>query len=534
MSNGTQTLDGQSPLGVDNAFNLQQTYSYINNNQFYSLVSKEYFQYYNRFIKHYFYWYDGYNPYFHNTDTGMFSTKLASAIVDGLAGHIVGGTLMYDNKTVSENDETLEFARDWVEENDFSNLIEQGVKYSLAGGDSLLRLNYDGKDLWTDVFRKDYYFLDTDFKGNVIDATILLYTETKSKIQQDQKTDTVYYIIERRYFDDNMNPMYEIKVQSLQGDMTMNKEVDISSETIPWESLPKTVRKSIKRNFGDIQVGVPQELIFDGHLGLYLLKNTKAVGFLPSSPFGESVLHNIISHIMSYDYSFSSMMTDQYTGRAKLIVPQGMQAPHGIADNYGYSGNFNSGLDSYMYTMLEMSDPDDQKPIPLQFDTRADEWAKTRDNIIEMAAMNLRISTKTLADFVNNATNVTAQEVHDGNDKTVLFVENKRSLLKIPINKCLNDMLEFYGKKDKVVVKFSKAGLTNINNLATIVAILKQINLIDDTSAMEMLYPDADAKTIASMLSKIPYNIQTEVENEEVKENETDSKDINHVKKVKK
>ena len=56
-------------------------------------------------------------------------------------------------------------------------------------------------------------------------------------------------------------------------------------------------------------------------------------------------------------------------------------------------------------------------------------------------------------------------------------------------------VLDFYGfTNEKVVVKFSKAGLTNQNNLATILAVLKQNDMIDDFTAIEMFFNDKNSK----------------------------------------
>lgn len=513
-----EQLSGNRPLGSDNSFNLAYTYGYINNNNFYPIVPAQYYNYYNRMVRQYFYWYDGYVPWFHNQNTGMFSTNTANDLMKGLAEVTTGGKLMYNYKSKETNYKkkgktSIEFTNSWSEENDFSNLVNQSFEYAYAGGDSMLVLNQnDDGDLWIDLFRKDNYYLDTDYRGKIIDVTYLLYTYTKTTHRHGQETSDTYYLLERRYFDEDTDkPMLEIYVKRMQGMITSNKSVDVSPNTVSWDSLPSKVQKSIKRDFGFDDVGISRELPFEDHLGCYLIKATKALSFIPASPFGQSLLHNITSYLMTFDYYYSAMNTDIYTGRAHVMLPQTLQQPDFVGGSTSggyYNGNFNRGFDSYLYNKVEFGDPDHQKPTLIQFDIRSKTWDEIRNHLIETIASKLRVSVKTIANYLNQSTNVTAREISTEEHMTSLFVESKRSINTPTINKILSDVLDYYGyrEKDYIVVKFSKAGLTNISNLTQVIIAQKQNGLIDDETALKRLNPDADDAQIEDMMSKIPSN----------------------------
>ena len=101
------------------AFNTYWQYSYLNREAFYSNIyaaSREYMQ---RWVKNALYWYDGWVPYFHSNQDGIFSTRIASALVDGAAKKVIGGRIFYKNTNKETNasceiNKALQFiASDW-------------------------------------------------------------------------------------------------------------------------------------------------------------------------------------------------------------------------------------------------------------------------------------------------------------------------------------------------------------------------------------------------------------------------------------
>jgi hypothetical protein len=532
------------------AFNTFQQYSWINNAQFYPLVPTYYYDYYNRFVRQYFYWYDGFNPTFHNQDSGIFSSRLAFTICNKLSGLINGGSLMYDApyklsnykiKYKEEVEETnaLEFMEQWSYDVNLTNKNNTAVEYSLAGGDSCYKLNSDGTDVYPTVLRKDNYVVDTDFKGTVTGFMGVVYTYTKmtkNTSNDDNSRQDFYYLLEERKIIEG-KPMYRIFVKVGYGNLTTNK--DISFETIQevkWESLSKDVRKAVKDNYPTVKLGDWNELPLKS-LGIYLMKASDGISFLPQLPFGESILSNQIANLQTYDYLKSIVATELYLGRGRVLLPESMQNPNKINNVNQYDG-----LDSGMYNLMKYIDAQNQKPIPIQFEMRADALEKLEKLVLRDVAMGLSISERTLAGFLTDGSEkATAREI-SVDDATSTFVENKRTLYKKPINLMLQDVLDFYEFPDTIVVRFSRVGLNNMNDAVQQVTVLKQNKLIDRYTALNMIYVDKNEKQIRDMMKLIDEEEekamkleQSKVEPQGTSDEDFEQKnntDINHVKSV--
>jgi hypothetical protein len=484
------------PLNYGAAFNTYYTYSFINNALFYPLVPAPYIDFYQRFVRQWFYWYDGYVPYLHVQDNGIFSTRLATTLVKKVAAQINGGKLLLETNGDQNADANLKFAEEWMDLNDISNKIDSLVEFSAAGGTSLIKLNYDGKDLWMHPMRLDNYFVDTDWKGNVIDFTGFVQTFTQT-IRKDQQN-YVFYLLERRYFGDDNKPYIKYFVKRSTQNITTARDYNMSeTQDIPYESLPKKVKQSIKEQFYGLALDVEQPLPFDNNLGVFLYKFTPHISNLPQLPYGESLFGTIISYLMSYDYYFSALNTNMYVGRSRVLMPKAMQNPNNQREN-----NWNDGLDSFTFTKVPYVNPDDQKPLPLQFDLRTADWNKIRNILLESIASSIGINPSTLASYLDDNTARTARQISTEEGATALFVENKRELLRTPINRMLNEVMKFYGKKPNIVVKFSKAGTTNLRNLVEIGQILKTLG-VDNKTLVEMIFNDKSQQQIDEILRRM-------------------------------
>lgn len=496
------------------SFNTFRTYSYINNSVFYPLVKKEYYDYYNRFVRYYFYWYDGFVPEFHTQASGIFSTRLAYTLCNKLASLINGGNLLFDNpeelselrlkfdKNDKDGSNALEFIEKWAYANNLDNKNHTAISYSLAGGDSVYKLNSDGKDLYPSVLRKDNYLIDYDFKGDIFGFEGLVYTYTKMTRGEDEgKMEDYYYLLEERTFDDNGKPQYRIYVKVGYGNHTNMKDVNFDKiQEVKWEQLPRDVKKAIKRNYGSkVTVDKWYDLPFEDSLGIYAMKASDSVSFLPQVPFGESILSNLISYLYSYDYYYSSLNTDMYIARGRILIPEPMQSPK-ANDN---SGAYNTGLDSGLYVKLKYADPSQQKPEAIQFDNRAEQWIKTRNNLLQSIAMNLNISERTLANFLTDGSErATAREI-SVDDATATFVEGKRTLYRKSLNEMIADVLKFYEFTDDIKVRFSRIGLNNINEVVTQNTTMIQNGLTDIETALRAIHVDKNDRQLKEMAENI-------------------------------
>lgn len=504
------------PINYGSAFNTYYTYSFINNAQFYPLVPSPYIDFYQRFIRQWFYWYDGYVPYFHIQDNGMMSTRLATTLVKKVASQINGGRLLLETNGDEAGKDDLDFAEKWVEEDDFSTKVDSAVEFAGAGGTSLIKLNSDGKKLWTQPMRLDNFFVDTDFAGNVVDFTGFIQSFTKTIRENEQNY--LFYLLERRYYGADGKPKVKYIVKRSKQNITTARDYNISEiQDIDWESIPKKVKEAFKKQFGGLTIGVESTLPFDD-LGCYLIKFTPHISNLPQLPFGESLFATIIAHLMSYDYYFSAINTNMYLGRSRVLLPKHMQNPNNRKET-----NYNDGLDSFAYTRIPYSSPDKESPIPLQFDLRANDWNTIRNHLLEAIATHTGLNASTLAGYLGDNTARTAREISSEEGATALFVENKRELIKTPLNALLNTVLKYYKKKQGVIFKFSKSGTTNFRNLVEIGQILKNMGL-DDRTLVEMMFNDKSQVQIDSIIKRMEERKQEErefeMEQKEVQEPE--------------
>jgi hypothetical protein len=484
------------PLNYGAAFNTYYTYSFINNALFYPLVPSPYIDFYQRFVRQWFYWYDGYVPYLHVQDNGIFSTRLATTLVKKVAAQINGGKLLLETNGKDEAGDNLHFAEEWMNKNDISNKIDSLVEFAAAGGTALIKLNFDGKDLWMQPMRLDNYFIDADWKGRVIDFTGFIQTFTQT-IRKDQQN-YVFYLLERRFFGDDGKPYVKYIVKRATQNITTARDYNMSeTQEIPYEDLPKKVKTALKEQYNGIALNVEQPLPFKECLGVFAYKFTPHISNLPQLPFGESLFSNIISYLLSYDYYFSALNTNMYVGRSRVLMPKAMQNPNNQREN-----NWNDGLDSFTFTKVPYTNPDDQKPLPLQFDLRSNDWNKIRNILLESVATGIGINPSTLASFLDDNSARTARQISTEEGATALYVENKRELLRTPINQMLQTVLEFYGKVSNIVVKFSKAGTTNLRNLVEIGQILKTLG-VDNKTLIEMIFVDKSQDQIDEIMKRM-------------------------------
>ena len=503
--------EGQSNY-LSTTFNTFKTYSWINNSLFYPLVPPQYYDYYQRFVRQWLYWYDGFEPDFHKQYGGIVSSRIAYTVCSGLADLINGGTLMYDN-TYPLSDykvnykrgnelNALEFIQKWAQDVDISNKNTTAISYSLAGGDSLIKLNSDGTNLYPTILRKDNYFVDTDFTGKVIGFTGAVYTYSKLRQPrgtENNKRQDLYYILEDREYDDEGNPKFRIYVKVGYGNLTTNKDINFDQiQEIKWEELPKDVRKVVKSNYGDIKLDEWYDIPLKT-LGVYLMKASDTVSFMPQMPFGESISSNQIANYQAYDYLQSLTNTEMYLSRGRVLIPEPMQSPQQQGQ-----GNQYSGLDSGYYQLIKYLDPAQQKPEAIQFELRADQIDKIEKKILRDIAMNLKISERTLANFLNDGSErATAREISI-DDKTSTTVENFRSLYRKPLNCMLDDVLYFYNfEEDEITIRFSRVGLNNMNEVVQQMVTLKQNYLITIRDALPYIYVDKNEKQLDDMATEL-------------------------------
>lgn len=500
-------VQGQMPMVQTGAYNCYWTYSFIGRSPFYAMVKADMSDFMQRFVRNWLWWADGWVPYFHSAEKGIPSTRLAQALVEKTARKIVGGRIMFKNagkdETVEEVNPALAYVAKWAKEVDFDEVVKKAVNYATAGGTSLIKMTVDGEGNWCpEALRFDQFIPMLDHRGKVLacDTFIRCFTDLGVRGQKIEEGNSLsaYYVIEHRYFGDHKKidgtcienvPLCRYSIKKAAGSVTNGQFVtnDEAGE-IEFRNLPSDIKRKIGRSF--IGITFDREFVLPFRdLGCEILKFTKGVNGIPELPFGESLLAPIITHLEQWDYYNACAMTDMYLGRGRVLAPKAIQGAN--------SGAYNAGIDEFMFTRFESVNPEEQKPIPVQFELRAEEWSEIRTRIIQDISITTGLNISTIASFVNDNTAArTAREISTEENETADFVNDKRAMFEAPLNRIIEMITEKAGFTDEVVIRWSGAGLTNRYALAEIINMGKQGNFISDYKAVQMFNYDDDTHQV--------------------------------------
>lgn len=434
-------------------------------------------------------WFDGRVDGVHDEAGGMISTRLASTLCQKVSGQIFGGGLLFSKKNnIKKNEETDEqkkaeeqaikfISGDYNDEIALDENVAQAILLAVAGGTSFVVENMDvDKHLWLSTYRMDEGYFNIDYKGEVCEAKLI----NSKYIDVIGKEKNHYILIEHRHkgnekekveynkaFADKIKraemPFYEVDAfyttYEIYSTTAIINNDPLSAQLgrpMGWEEINDRVRRQIKEQFADIKLNIPIKLPFN-KIGIVPFKYTKGVDNLPNLPYGQSMIQNIISYLYLYDYMHGALNTDLYLGRGRVLAKKSIQNP----DNKNKAANWNKGLDSFLFTTYEGQITDEQKPVPVQFDLRSNDWEQIKNNLLESIAMTIGISPSTIAGWIADGSNRTAREISSEESSTALLVESKRKLLTKPINQLIDDILLCNGYEQCVEVKFSKSGETN-------------------------------------------------------------------------
>lgn len=485
------------------AFNTGWQYSYLNRAAFYANVKADYRDFMTRWVQNSLWWYDGWVPYFHSQEEGIFSTRIATALCDGAAKKVIGGRIFYKNakkETSNRGDinNALHFiSSEWADKVKFAREIKRATTYAAAAGTSLLKLNKDDEGLWAEALRFDSFYPVVGARGKLLEVVCFLRNFANISTQTKESSVTSFYVVEHRYFGEYKRldgtviehaPLVEYKIRKTAGSMTKGQDYNTICSEIAFRDLPHNVRCSLGKAYANIQFDTPTLLPFHNHLGAVLVTWTDGVSNIPELPFGDSLLSNIMPYLQSWDYYFSAFNTDMYLGRGQVIMPGYMQHKRQDGLNGFYEGKY--GL---MFTKAPGLPTDEQKPIPVQFDLRSTSWKEIRDMLMQNIAINTRMNISTIASFLQDTNgNKTAREISTEESETALFVDDKREIIERPINELLRIVLRYYGYEDDVVIRWAQAGLSNIYTRTEMIATALQNGFCSKLKAVQMFEQDGD------------------------------------------
>lgn len=503
---------------------------WTNHSAFYSIYPSYYFTFANFWLRRWLQWYDGFVPGIHDGQGGILSTRLATALCNKLAEQVYGGGLLFstDINTADSKDALKFLSGLWKSESDFDDQMLKVFTMASAGGTSYIKSNCTGDNqFWIESFRADQCYADVDFKGKVNRAKFLINRYTKT-VPNDTSKNQNFYLVEERFIADSYRakeykknfkdkienfrvaPSLEIgkpyvcyQVFRLIGTVNdFNQGVNIG-RALSWEELPDDIKKSIKESYGTLELNIPQRLPFND-LGVDMFRWTTFISNLPQLPFGESAIAKIQTYLYEYDFMNSCMNTDFYLGRGRVLVPKSLQNPRQVSvggtTNFG---NYNQGLDNFLFTKVDYASTEDKKPESIQFEIRSQEWLASRNHLLENIATAIGISPSTIASFLNDSSARTAREISSEESSTALFVENKRRLFTKPINDLIKRILLYYGYTDCVVAKFSQSGQTNTTLVTENTISAYNAKLRSQYLSVKRLNPDMTEEEVEEEIQRI-------------------------------
>ena len=463
-----QTQQTMQQVGKISSLNPELTYSYIIRDTFYQLVPTEFKQYYLYNVRTMMNWYQGYVPEFHDPRNGIFSTRLGNSIIKELTKLIVGGQVFFENKNSEVNPKntvnpTVARFQRYSDKYKFQDFVKRLVEYTLAGGTSAIVMAINNnRELVPKVLRIDQFFHQTDFSGNVISYTgfIKAYTAEISKGMNRGKEARNYYLLENRYYNNQGQPVCKINMKTGLGSVVSAQTFDDrQANDIQWEQLPNVIRKALKDDYGNaFRIG-EEQIISDAvpNLGVLIVK-LNATNTIPEVDLGESALANVISFLIGYEQAYSEMITDLYLARGKVLVPQQMRNPTDT------NNVFYSDFDGMLFTKMPYNNEQDQKPLSIQFELRAEEWIATRNNFAESIASSIGVSGSDIFSYLKDSTgsSKTATQIASEAQKTISYIEEKRAMFRQAIDYFLQIWKDFERQEDDFRVVFSSQNHVNM------------------------------------------------------------------------
>lgn len=485
-------------------FNVAWQYGFVNRSAFYANITGQYKEYMLRWVQNYLWWADGYVPYFHNADQGIFSTKIASALINGVSRRIIGGKIFFKNKNKETPqkgvdgayivNKALAFLTEWADDTAFAREVKKAVNFACAGGTSLMKLDKRGGKLYARALRFDSFY-PTVIGGKLVDVYCYLKDFTRMIDSNDQRFEN-YYVVEHRYFDDytekdgsitRRKPLVCYEIRKSTGSMTNGQDYGLTGQKVQLRDVERKMRSEIAKAYDGIIFDKPIPLPFVDSLGAELINFTECVNAIPELPFGDSLLANIMPYLMSYDFYWSAFNTDMYLGRGKVMLPKHLQSKEASSQNSGFSSML------FTYYSKSGASGDGDKPLPVQFDLRSNSWTEIRTMIIQNIAINTGMNLSSIASFLNDTKGTkTAREISTEENETALYVEDKRDLIGRPINRLLKLVTLHSGFADDVVIRWSEAGLTNIYTRTEMLATALQGGFISKQKAAQMFNQDDD------------------------------------------
>ena len=524
---------------LTNAVN--NTLSYANSGIFYAFVPTAYKDYYFKIVRTALQWLDGYVPDFHSPTNGIGSSRLATSIVENLASKIKGTSFVFRSKNNDPKNKKIarDFTDDYQYSANFDKAIYKAIAWHLASGTSFLKVNFKNGDIWLDACRQDTLLYTSSFRGDIIDAKMVIkdYVMENANHEGNKQDGDKYVLVEHRYFkkinkddlkdkkkiilktrngkkfiveQDMEVPVVRYEIYRSQGFTLNNMMTSVINEQprqMNWAEIDGKFKDMFKRDYPSLRVGEEQILPLKDSIGVYSLKHKQADVSITSADFGSSILNRAQYYLMVYDYAWSLRLRDLYLGKGTVLTPKKFSIPdRGVDDSDISSAPQTLGgvLDNVSYETYDTSD-ESQKPQPVQFNIRNDEWENVLNDCIRKIAISIGISPKIIAPDVMGslASRKTAVEVEEENERTDDFINDARQDVSSAMSKLMEDVLLYLGyERDAITFSFQKISANTKERVQA--RVLEQYNngLIDTREALSQLYPEADENRLDDMVKR--------------------------------
>jgi len=539
-------------IGLTNVVN--QTYSFANSSFFAAAIASNYKDYSWRLIRPACEWMDGYVPSIHGGDTGIMSTRIATALINGLARTIVGEKIVF--RAIGEQDEsaiaTLRDVNQWNKKANIIRPIKKAISFSQGIGTSFLKLNIrNQKDVWWDAVRFDNAFILSNANDEVYDAKFLIKTYTDTRPQSDN-----FFLVEHRFYEEVkptvelVNGIYQPKHKkgekiamveyqvhrcpSTSLNNTMASHANDSS-SLGWTSIPKEVRDLIKKDYSIIRINEPKPLGFT-NLGVEVLVNDGGDIAIPTaSNLGTSLIILAQADLIMYEIAQSYALRDMYYGKGTVYVPKQMSVANyttpiqmnnlDLADHNPVVNdpiqirtdvarhhqvvnmelpvtNPLAGL-SDKYEQIPGANPENNQVIVNQFELRPDQWELIQENSLKRIAVKWGMSPKILASFLaQGSVQMTATQIDSEDDISVAWIEQNRANFLPAINRLLETTLNFYGKPTNVEISFASPSIVNKDRILDRAIKKLEAGLVDVDDVIREINPDLDEESLQAKIKK--------------------------------
>jgi hypothetical protein len=453
-------------------------------------------------------WASGKVAYEHNK---LLSSGIGNKVIKILNQKILGGNLIFKKgKNTKSAGETVDFIREKCSDLEFDTVVESVDLKRLAGGSAYFVLNpTKDKTVTIDALGIDQAYVT--FQGSKpVDAKLFInfIDDNSGKSVGSAR----YFLIEHRYFKDGkpytINKIYKATIPQWEGasstflygwkdDKSFDAQ-DVTDFFINDARAPQKIKDIIQSS--GLIFGYEFALPFKG-LGIVHAKASSTSLKHPNSKYGDPVLANCFDLLWTYDYAYSILSKDLYTGRPLTFIPDTLNGNKLVESSLGDSEYANlyynrslplPALFDDEFVKVPNYSMDYQVPTTVQYDIRAEKIRIALDTIASNIAQCVGISpTQLIAETHQVNETKTAFEVQDETSVVNTNIIRKRQLLQIAINEVIDELCLFYNKSPKdVIVCFPPLEELNKTLMADYIVKLRSVNGMSDEMLVNLAYKD--------------------------------------------